>query len=153
MDQQHIDKLKSLRACSEAVAWFEQQPNITTAWNTCARGDWMLWLLGNFNCEPDSNSRRKLVLCACQCARLALKHIKAGEDRPRIAIETAEQWARREGGVTLDVVKSARAAARAAADAAAYAAAVAAADAARSKTLATCSDIVREAYPRPPVAR
>src|ERR1017187_4806755 len=107
MDQQHIDELKSLRACSEAVAWFEQQTNITTAWKTCARGDWMLWLLGKFNREPDSNSRRKLDMCACQCARLALKHIKAGEDRPRIAIETAEQWARREGGVTLDVVKSA----------------------------------------------
>src|ERR1017187_10238258 len=129
MDQQHIDKLKSLRACSEAVAWFEQQTNITTAWKTCARGDWMLWLLGNFNCEPDSNSRRKLVLCACQCARLALKHIKAGEDRPLIAIETAEQWARREGGVTLDVVKSAAAASAAAAATAAatYAAASAAA--------------------------
>src|ERR1017187_4872991 len=125
MDQQHIDELKSLRACSEAVAWFEQQPNITTAWKTCDRGDWMLWLLGKFNREPDSNSRRKLVLCACQCARLALKHIKAGEDRPRIALETAEQWGRRGGGVTLDVVKSAAAAsaASAAAATATYAAA------------------------------
>jgi hypothetical protein len=50
----------------------------------------------------ESESRKKLILAACGCARLALKHIKKGEDRPRLAIETTEAWARGENGVTIE---------------------------------------------------
>jgi hypothetical protein len=83
----------------------------------------MLWFAAK-------NADRKIViLAACACARTALKYVPEGEARPRIAIETAEAWAR--GEATLGQVSAAAHAAHAAyaayaADAAAYAAAYAA---------------------------
>jgi hypothetical protein len=138
-------KLRLLSACSEAVAWAKTQKTFAAAWKTCARGDWMLWLASKLSGSPESDARKKLVLAACACARLALKHVKLGEDRPRICIETTEKWARGEDGITIDDVRKARRAAEDGADAAAYAAAYAAADAAaaRSKVLAECADVVR----------
>ena len=90
----------------------------------------MLWLLGGLSGPPESDSRRKLVLAACDCAELALKHVPEGEDRPRKAINTARRWARQEDGVNLDEV-------RGAADAAAAYAAAYAAYAAADATYAT----------------
>jgi hypothetical protein len=120
-----------LDACKEAVEFAAKFPTLQAAWDACDRGDWLLWLLGRLSGPPGSESRRKLVLAACACARLALPHVKAGEDRPRLAIETAERWARQEDGVTLDMVRSAAAYAAAyAASDAAYADAYAASDAA-----------------------
>jgi len=169
------DELLKLRACADAVEWVADQPSAAAAWCNCERGDWMLWLLGRLSGKPGSAKRKRLVLCCCQCARLALTHVPAGEDRPRLAIETAERWAREEGPTLSDVraasaaADAAGAASGAASDAAyaayasdaayaAYAAdaAYAAADAAdaaggtRAKTLAECADIVREHYPQPP---
>jgi hypothetical protein len=119
--------LSKLGACSEAVEWSKKYKTAASAWRHCPRGDWMLWIAGRA-CGDD---RRKLVLAACACARLALRHVPKGEERPRKAIETAEAWARGEDGVTLDDVREAyaadaayanAAAAAYAADAAAYAA-------------------------------
>ena len=116
--------LKKLGACSEAVKWYETQENDEQAWAACERGDWLLWLLGRIKVD-----RKRLVLCCCECARLSLKHVPENENRPRIAIETAEKWAK--GGASIEEVRAAAdAAAAAAADAAADAAAAAAADAA-----------------------
>ena len=120
-------KLKKMNACPDAVEWASEQKNQQQAWNDCSRGDWMLWLLGKLSEKPESKSRKKLVLTACQCARLSLKHVSKGELRPLIAIETAEKWANNDPSITLEAVK------RAAADAAdAYADAYAATYAARA---------------------
>jgi len=147
----HIDQLTKLRACSEAVEYAAAHPTLQAAWDACKRGDWMLWLLGKLAGPPESESRHKLVLAACQCARLALPHVKQSETRPLAAIETAERWARGEDGVTLAMVRAAANAADAAYAAANAAdAADAAAALARSKTLARCAEIVREAYPQAP---
>jgi hypothetical protein len=43
--------LKKLGACAEAVEWAKGQPNYATAWATCERGDWMLWLLARLKHE------------------------------------------------------------------------------------------------------
>ena len=129
-------KLSPLGACNNAVAWAATQPSATVAWRECKRGDWMLWLCGKLSGEPESESRRKLVLAACACARLSLHHVKASEFRPLRAIETAEAWARGDAGVTLEEVRTA-------AYAAAYLAAYAAA-------YAKCADIVRAHYPKAP---
>ena len=141
------DTLTDLRACPDAVAWARGYHDLYAAWAASERGDWMLWLAGKLSGPPESASRKRLVLAACECARLALAHVRAGEDRPRIAIETAERWARGEAGVTLANVRAAAADAyaAAAADAAAAAAAAyaAAAWAARTSTHAACADIVR----------
>ena len=89
-------KLKKLHPCPDAYEWAKEQPNPQSAWNTCEHGDWMLWLLGKLSKGPRSKSRKLLVLTACECARLALKYVPEGEDRPRLAIETAERWTRGE---------------------------------------------------------
>jgi len=117
------DILTELGACPEAVKWAGRKTP-KKAWETCKQSDWLLWIAGKLNVD-----RKLLVLAACGCARTALKYIPAGEDRPRIAIETAEAWTR--GEATIEQVRTAAYAAYAAADAA-YAAADAAASAAAS---------------------
>ena len=174
------DALKQYNPCADALAWAHTQPSAAVAWRDCTRGDWMLWLVGQLSGPPESASRKALVLAACACARLALPHVPASEERPRIAIETAEQWARGENGVMLDNVKRAAAYAADAENAAAYAAyaaacaayaayaaayaadvAYAAAHAAyvgggigdaytRKRTLSQGADIIRKHYPKPP---
>ena len=115
-----IAELEKLNACGEALRWCETQETTQSAWSNCERGDWMLWILGKLAGPPESDSRKALVLTACDCARLALPHVKKGETRPLKAIEAAEAWARGEGGVTLNDVRNAASAAYAA-SAAAYA--------------------------------
>ena len=153
--------------CTESTEWIRSLPTDTTArqaWQLCQRSDWMLWLLGQLSDPPESDARKRLVLCCCEVARTALVHVPAGEDRPRIAIETAEAWAR--GQATIEQVIAAASAAASAAGAAsaayaaayaavyaAYAAAYSAAYAARTKALATCADIVRKHYPHAPHIR
>lgn len=158
------NQLIALGACQDAIDWVGNR-DLAAAWAECSRGDWMLWLLGMLPTTP----RPTLVLAACECARLSLHKVPAGEDRPRLAIEAAEDWAR--GGLkTLQQVQAASAAAYASAydadDAvcgAAYAAyavcgaadavggAADAADAAVSGAHQQCADIVRRHFPLPPV--
>ena len=108
------DKLVKLNACSEAVEWAKTQRTHKEAWANCERGDWMLWLLGNLSGLPESKSRKPLVLCACQCARLALPYVANNEHRPRIAIETAEAWCN--GDASINEVRAAAYAAPAVVD-------------------------------------
>jgi len=161
-------KLIGLGACGEAVEWAARYQTEQEAWDSCQRGDWLLWYAGRYAGEPGSQARKRLVLAACACARVALPLVAEGETRPRVAIETAERWARGDGA-TLDDVTSAAYAAYAAASAAYYAYAASsaayAADAAysaaaysaysadaatRREMLATYADIVRGYYPTPP---
>jgi len=127
----HWTKALPKDACTVAVDWCKTQPDLATAWQVCERGDWMLWLAGKYSGPAGDDRRRPLVLAACECARLTLDHVPVDDERPRLAIETAERWARGEGGVTLEDVNmaadaaAAYYAAAAAVAAAAYAAAAA----------------------------
>ena len=163
---QWIAWLRHVGACADAIAWCETQPNKAAAWRNCERGDWMLWAIGKTVGPPGDDSRKPLVMAACECARLALPYLPAGEQRPLAAIETAEAWCR--GDATLNQVRAAASYAAyayaAAAPAYAYAAHVAAAAAAaayaayatyadadaRTITLRQCADIVRKHFPKPP---
>ena len=116
------DRLVKMGACEDAVAWVGDR-NITAAWAECQRADWMLWLAGRVVKRP------LIVLAACACARTALRYVPTDENRPRVAIETAERWAR--GEATIAEVRSATADADAYAYAAAYTAA--------TYTAATCA--------------
>ena len=152
MEPEYIARIRLLRACPEALRWCAQHASLAAAWAACERGDWMLWLLGKLAGPPKSDSRKALVLAACECARLALPCVSADEERPLKAIETAESWARGEASMddlraAADAADDAAYAADAAADAA-YAAAYAAY--ARARTLTQCADIVRKHYPAPP---
>ena len=167
MKQTMIKKLASLHPCNEAVEWLKEQSSMKVAWETCERGDWMLWLLGKLSGKIGSKSRKQLVWTSCQCARLSLPYITKDEKRPLNTIETAEKYTK--GNATLKEVKvaadaayaasaaaTAAAAAYAADAAAAYAAAIYAAYAdatdvdAKNKILKQCADIVRENYPKAP---
>jgi hypothetical protein len=119
--------LKKLRACGEATSWVSGR-DLAQVWESCHRGDWMLWLIGCMAGEPGWPTRQQVVLAVCDCAETALQFVKQGEDRPRKAIETARAWAR--GEASLDEVRADAYAAYAAAADAAYAAAAYAAYAA-----------------------
>ena len=41
----HIDLLKSLNACQEAIDFAAKFPTLKAAWMACERSDWMFWLL------------------------------------------------------------------------------------------------------------
>jgi hypothetical protein len=128
--------LRSLHACKEALTWAKGK-TLAEIWEQCERGDWLLWLCGRMCGKDGWHTRQELVLAACVCAEKALKYVKKGADRPRIAIETARRWAR--GEATIAEVRTAAADAADAADAAADAA-----DAdARIVALKESADLVR----------
>ena len=146
--------LSRLEACNEAKTWASTQPDLETAWATCERPDWMLWLLHNLGHQDPKNYR----LFACWCARST--PLQDGrttwglltDARSKRAVEVAERFA--VGEVAEDERVKARAgaayaaaayAAAAAADAAAYAAA-AAADAAADAAAAAYADAAAYAY-------
>ena len=123
-----VDKLREIGACRNSVGWAVSQPSRAAAWQNCERGDWLLWLLGELSGPVGSKSRKKLVLTACECARLALPFVEKGEKRPLQAIETAERYVR--GKATIEEVLASAAA--------------------KKQSLKQCADIVRKHYPRPP---
>jgi hypothetical protein len=163
------DALLTLDACNTALQWARTQPDYATAWATCERGDWMLWLAGRLAGKLGTKSRKRLVAAALDCAKLAWPHVRR-RDRAVVqaCYDTTARYLR--GEATIAEV-------RAAADAAAYAAAAyaaaanaaaaadayyaaAAADAAaayaavanaeRVRVLRQCADLVRRHYPTPP---
>ena len=154
------DILTSMGACCEAVEWSRQFKSRQKAWDACERGDHLLWILGR-TVTNGSQQHRAVVLAACKCARLSLKHVTKGETRPLAAIQTAEWWCRGKASiedvrtaayaasyaayVAADSAYAASYAANAAADAASYAA-----YAARIKMLKRCVEIVRKSFPKPP---
>ena len=125
-----LDLIRDFLPCSDAAAYAAKHTDPAEAWESCERGDWLLWLAARAGVD-----RRDLVRASCAVARRALQHVPEGESRPRIAIETAEAWARRE--VTIAAVRDAAADATfASADAAAAYASAAAYDAADASTAA-----------------
>jgi len=104
--KQLIKTCRKLHACESAMNWLEENKNktIEELYASCDRGDWLLWLFAKLEID-----RKVLVLAACDCAEIVLKYIPEGEDRPRIAIETARKWCR--GEATLEEVKFAACAA------------------------------------------
>ena len=162
-------RLRALRACVESCEWAKSYgKDCQRAWQECEHGDWMLWLAGYFSGLPESDGRKKLVLCACECARLALSVV--ADSRVVACIETAERWARDEATMAqlrrakkhadpdnaTDDTDAIADSACAAADAADHASHVvvcvahATAAAARLNMLPLCADIVRAHYPTPP---
>ena len=122
----HKQLLEKLDACEDGIKWYNDQDSYT-AWRSCQRGDWLLWVAAKLGV-----ARPLIVLAACDCAELLLKHVPSGELRPRAAIEAARRWCA--GEADSAEVGSAARSARAAAYAAAYAAY--AADAARAAAYA-----------------
>jgi len=123
--------LVKTRACSDAVMWAREQPSYEVAWESCERGDWLLWLAGR-RCTPGDAAHKSVVVAACACARTVLQYVPSGETRPLRAIEAAEAWCR--GEATLGDVLAASYAAYTAYDAYAACSACSAAYAAANAT-------------------
>ncbi len=172
--EKFVEKLVRMHACKPAIEWLEKEgfKTLDDAWQVCEDGSWMLWLEGNLSGKPGSEKRKKLVLASCECGRLSLPYAGSSKDLIQNTYETAEKWAKGEGGVTLDDVRAAAYASNAAASnaaaydaanaayAAAYAADAADANAntaaanayaaAKQEILKQCADIVRKYYPVAP---
>ncbi len=163
------DALVRLNACHDAVEWCRTQPSLEVAWAKCERADWMLWLVGLLSGEPWGEGRKRLVLCATDCAETAIRYVTDEwlEGIALSCLQTARAWSH--GEATREDVMEARREARqevwdAAVSAAASAvfvvfaacaacAAFAAADdaaAAGMRALSEMADIVRAYYPEPP---
>ena len=171
--------LESLGACEPAIEWAEQHRALAAAWAACHRGDRMLWYAGRVSGPIGSPSRRKVVLVATECARLAWPYVRMCRAVVQRLYKTAEAYGRGDPTVSLQDVQDAadgvdaptsnaaicaavyaatvaRAASAAiytsaAASAASAAAhAAAAARAAGDDLLRQAADIVRRHYPRPP---
>ena len=141
--------LSRLGACQEAMKWCRKTKGTPgQLWAKCPNARWMFWLLGALYYD-----RKAIVLAACDCARLALVHVPAGEERPLRCIETTEAWAR--GEATIEQVHAAnrlawqawKADAASAYDASAYAATAAhAAHAAHAATAAYAATAAHAAH-------
>jgi len=75
------------------VQWVNSRPeaNFITLWDETIDPTWLPYFA-----EAGGATPQQIILAACGVARLCLPLIPAGEDRPRIAIETAEAWCRGE---------------------------------------------------------
>lgn len=155
----------SLRACDKAITLAGER-TLEQCWHECDRGDWLLWWAARVGVD-----RALIIRATCACARRGLRFIPAGEDRPRLAIETAEAYARGEATIEQvhaaadaawaaaahaahEAARAARAAGAAADSACSACIAAAAADAAWATADAACesellimADIVREMIP------
>lgn len=132
--------------CDEALKWLADQPDLSTAWQQCDRGNWMLWLLEQPEYWYDDASVMRRL--ACRFAR-EVWHLMRDE-RSKTAVEVAERYA--EDRATEAELDAAEAAAVAAADAAAWSgsrSAEAAAWSARTTMLKRQAEIIREAIPCP----
>ncbi len=139
--QQLQDKLIQLNACEPAIEWAKDK-DLNTAWNTCERGDWMIWLLTE---SPNEVTDQELRLIAVECCRSVQRLMT--DQRSINAVDVAERYAN--GEATDEELRQAQAAAEAAWESAAEAAweAMAAAAAARAAESKKQADIVRKIVP------
>jgi hypothetical protein len=106
------EKLIKLDACHEAIKWAREK-SIQEIWDTCHRGDWMLWLFKRTNPEQLQELTRAKAHCA-----LTVRHLMK-DKRSINACEVALKFA--DGLATREELDAAYDAAAAAAAAAAYA--------------------------------
>ena len=149
-------EIKSLTPCKNGLVFCKScNFDIVKIWNTCERGDWLIWLL----CKTKQLDKPKAVSIAIACAKHVL-HIyeKNSQNKaPQNAIKAAQEWLNNPCEETRKAAYAADAAAAydaatdtdyaayaaAAVDAAAYAAYVAATNAA---TNAAYDDATNVAY-------
>jgi len=126
--KQFNELLIKLNACNPAIDWAEGK-SWEEVYNTCHRGDWLLWLYKKTN----KDNLRKLTLAKGLCAN-TVRHLMKDE-RSVAAVDAAIKYGNGEIGE-----KNLRAAA-------AYAAATYADDDAREANQKLTADIVRQTIP------
>jgi len=130
----NLQDLKELKPCNEGLEFVKNSKSLLDAWNTCERGDWMLWIAKRLGCDLQT-----LTLAKGLCAKTVYKLMK--DNRSRKAVRVAIAFGL--GKATIEELKVT------AADAyAAYAAAAVAyeASAAVAYDVATAYDASATAY-------
>lgn len=124
-------QLLDLKPCRYGLAFAKSCDfDFIKIYETCERGDWLIWLLRKTN----TITKIQAVLLACECAEHVLIFFEAkhpNDKRPRQAILAAREWAKNPTEENRLICKTA------ADSAAAFAAAYAAADAAAYSARAT----------------
>ena len=113
--------IEQYHPCREALEWYNKQPNFQTAWETCYRGDWMLWFATKIGVND-----RLITLAKGYCAN-TVRHLMQDESSKRV-VDMAIKYGKGEisrDELTSFIVAAAYAAYAADAYAAAYAAAAA----------------------------
>jgi len=96
MKAKHL--LEIIGACSQAIEWAGEM-TIEEAWNTCERGDWMLW----FYSKQYPENIRELTLAKGHCAN-TVRHLMKDE-RSINAVDAAISFG--EGKISEDKLKCA----------------------------------------------
>ena len=78
----NLKQLKQLEPCESGYKFAQSKNSLIEAWNTCERGDWMLWFAQKLNCPL-----RLLTLSKGKCAE-TVAHLMQDE-RSRNAIKVA----------------------------------------------------------------
>jgi hypothetical protein len=86
-----IEKLEKLGPCEDALDWAAAQPTAQVAWESCHRGDWLLWTAAMVGVN-----RREVVQTLCACARIAPQNGQLNDDTSLQAIKDVERWCNRE---------------------------------------------------------
>jgi hypothetical protein len=89
MKKEHLEWLQVNKACDLSIQWIEEKniQSLEEAWNTCKRGDWLLWMATKLNVD-----KRRLVLCAALCAHTVIQYMQ--DPRSRNAVRIAFLWGR-----------------------------------------------------------
>ena len=98
--------LKKLKACKDAISWFEEQQSNMIAWENCHRGDWMLWIARRLKID-----NKVLTLAKAHCAA-TVRHLM-NDTRSKNAIIVSFRYSK--GKATQKELNYAAAAAAAAA--------------------------------------
>jgi hypothetical protein len=138
--QEFGNLLNELNACDTAKDWAIGK-SFAEVWNTCDRGDWLLWLASQMIGKEGWFDHNQIVLAAIECAESCLKYIAKDKSQPKECLDIVRLWIA--GKATLDEVKIAASAAYAfAAASATYSAVYAAyASAAYASTYAAEAEV------------
>ena len=85
--------LEKLNACEDGLAFAQSKSSLIEAWNTCERGDWMLWSAAKLNCPL-----QLLTLAKAKCAEtvIHLMHDERSIKAVKVAIDFGNGVASRE---------------------------------------------------------
>ena len=87
--QQIID----LSPCADGLAFAKSRKfNIVQIWNTCERGDWLIWLLQNTNAWKDKAQKVEVAVACAEHVLVIFENKYSDDKRPRQAIEAAKLW-------------------------------------------------------------
>ena len=91
--EQFIAWLIEHNACGSGIEFAKTCQSPREVWNTCPRGDWLLWWIAQ-DIEKGGEIHRRVVLLVCRLweERMA-RYVPDGETRPQQAIDAARAWA------------------------------------------------------------